>query len=237
MTKQLSILLIAAALSSVAQASIIFTNLGPGRSYDITQGNPVGNDFAGDIAAQGDTFTPTSTATLTTIEVALSCIVGCPASESFTVAFRADSSGAPGAVIESFAFVGTTLGALSSNNPLITATSILHPTLTAGTQYWVTVSASVNFAIAWNDNNISDPSDQAVSSDGGATWFSPSGMTPSAYEVDGTSSVPEPSTAILLSSAALLGLRSYRMKQGPCPPRIVIQVVSLAIHGSDIRRK
>ncbi len=77
-------------------------------------------------------------------------------------------------------------------------TSVAHPTLTAGTQYWITVSSSVNFAIAWNDNSTGDASDQAISSDGGASWFSPSGMTPSAYEVDGATSVPEPSTTILL---------------------------------------
>jgi hypothetical protein len=206
MIKSLGIFVIAVTLPAVAQASIIFTNLGAGQSYDVTQGNPVGNDFAGDNAAQGDTFTPTVSTTLSSIEVALSCIVGCPASESFTVALRGNSADAPGGLIESFTFTGKTLGSLGSNNPLVTATSVLHPTLTAGTQYWITVSSSVSFAISWNDNNTGDTSDQAISSDGGASWFSPSGMTPSAYEVDGTTSVPEPSTAILFGSAVMLSL-------------------------------
>jgi hypothetical protein len=201
---------IAVTLSTVAQASVIFTNLGAGQAHDVTQGNPVGNDFAGDNAAQGDTFTPTVSATLSSIEVALSCIVACPASETFLISLRTNSSDAPGTAIESFAVAGL-LGALGNNNPLITATSVLHPTLTAGTQYWITVSSSVNFAISWNDNSTGDTSDQAISSDGGASWFSPSGMTPSAYEVDGTiSGIPEPSTTILFGSAVVLSLMVYR---------------------------
>jgi hypothetical protein len=213
MIKSLRIFLLAVSLPAIAPASIIFTNLGAGQSYDMTQGNPVGNDFAGDNAAQGDTFTPTASATLSSIEVALTCIVDCPASESFTVALRANIADAPGAVIESFTFTGRTLGALGNNNPLITATSVLHPTLTAGTQYWITVSSLVNFAISWNDNGTGDTSDQAISSDGGASWFSPSGMTPSAYEVDGTiTGVPEPSTTILFGSAVMLSLMVYRSR-------------------------
>jgi hypothetical protein len=212
MIRSLRIFIIAATLLSASQASIIFTNLGPGKSYDVTQGNPVGNDFAGDNAAQGDTFTPTVTATLTSIELALSCVVSCPAPESFTVAITKSSADAPAAVIESFSFNGITLGGLGNNNPLLTAPSALHPVLTAGTQYWITVSSSVSFAIAWNDNSTGDPSDQAISSDGGVTWFSPSGMTPSAYEVDGTTSsgVPEPSTTVLFGSAVLFGLFALR---------------------------
>ena len=213
MIKSLRILLMAAALPVVAGASVIFTNFGPSFAYDVTQGNPVGNDFAGDIAAQGDTFISTVNATLSSIEVALSCVVSCPAAESFVVALRSDSSDSPGAVIESFSFVGTTLGGLGSPNAPIMATSVLHPMLTSGTQYWVTVSASSNFAIAWNDNNTGDPSDQAVSSDGGATWFSPSGMTPSAYEIDGTiTGVPEPASQILFGSVMLLSVLAYRLQ-------------------------
>jgi hypothetical protein len=74
------------------------------------------------------------------------------------------------------------------------------------------VTSSLNYAIAWNDNLTNDPSDQAVSSDGGATWFSPSGMTPSAYEVDGTTSVPEPSTVLLFGGGALSSLIVLRRK-------------------------
>jgi hypothetical protein len=216
MIKSLRIIAIAATLSTVAHASIIFTNLGAGQSYDVTQGNPVGNDFAGDNAAQGETFTPTVTATLTSIEVALSCIVACPAIETFLISVTRDSSDAPGAAIESYGFTDGALPGLGNNHPLIMATSVLHPVLTAGTQYWITVSSSVNFAISWNDNNTGDTSDQAISSDGGSTWFSPSGMTPSAFEVDGTTSAPEPSTAIFLGSVVMLSLIVCRrsLRQG-----------------------
>jgi hypothetical protein len=112
---------------------------------------------------------------------------------------------APGAVLESFSFTGATLSALGTNNTPVTATSVLQPLLTAGTRYWITVASSPAFAIAWNDNSTSSTVDQAVSSDGGSTWFSPSGMTPSAFDVlSSTVNSPEPSAALLLSGGLLL---------------------------------
>jgi hypothetical protein len=111
-------------------------------------------------------------------------------------------------LIESFALAGASLGALGVNNPPLVLNSALLPTLTAGTQYWVTVSADLNNAIAWNLNSTSDISDQAISIDGGASWFSPSGLTPGAYEVDSqsTAGVPEPGSFVLLATALSLCL-------------------------------
>jgi PEP-CTERM motif len=211
---------VAAALPAIAPAAVIFTNFGPSLSYDITQGNPVGNDFAGDTAAEGDSFIPTANAAFASVQLALSCVVGCPAADTFTVALTADNADAPGAAIESFLFSGTTLSALGINNAPIMATSVLKPTLTAGTRYWITVSSSLTYALAWNNNTTSSTVDQAVSSDGGASWFSPSGMTPSAFQVNSAATAPEPSTVLLLSGGLLLGflrnrlVRSHRAAAG-----------------------
>ncbi len=72
MIKSLRIFVIAVTLPAVAQASIIFTNLGAGQSYDVTQGNPVGNDFAGDNAGRKATRSRLRLAPhLSSIEVAL----------------------------------------------------------------------------------------------------------------------------------------------------------------------
>ena len=62
---------------------------------------------------------------------------------------------------------------------------------------------------AWNNNSTGDSSNQGISTDGGATWFAPSGQTPGAYEVDGNAigAVPEPGSLVLLTGGtALLGL-------------------------------
>lgn len=167
-------------------ASVIFTNLGPGSSYDTTGGNPIGNDLAGDNAAQGNTFTQGSTAALGSLDIALSCSF-CTGSgaESFTVDLTTDSSGTPGTILESFAFNSYTLNALGGNNPLIVANSVAHPILTAGTAYWITVSTSSTAnAITWNWNSTGDTSNEAISTDGGSSWFAPSGLTPGAYQVN-----------------------------------------------------
>jgi hypothetical protein len=185
-----------ALLPATASASVIFTNFGASLAYDTSQGNPVGNDFVGDDAAQGNSFILSSNAVFRSAMVALSCVVGCPAAMNFTVDLTADSSDSPGTVVESFLFPSATLNALGNNNAPIALTSVLHPTLLSGMQYWITVSSSVTYAIVWNNNSTGDTNDQAVSSDGGATWFAPTGATPGALEVDGTV-VPEPSAGLL----------------------------------------
>jgi hypothetical protein len=196
---------LAALLPATASAGVIFTNFGAGLAYDVTQGNPVGNDFVGDNAAEGDSFIPTSNAVFGSALLALSCAANC-VPENFTISLMADNADSPGAAIESFNFVGFSLGALGNNNAPVKVTSVLQPTLLAATRYWFTVSSSLNFAIVWNNNTTGDTNDQAVSSDGGATWFAPSGMTPGALEVDSPAvGTPEPSAG-LLAGAGLMAV-------------------------------
>ena len=190
---------------SASASSILFTNFGASLAYDTSQGNPVGNDFAGDNAAQGDSFIVSSNAVFQSALVALSCVVGCPASMSFTVDLTADSSDSPGPIIESIPLTGVTLNALGNNNSPIAVTSVLDPTLLSGKRYWVTVSSSVNYAIVWNNNSTGDTNDQAVSSDGGATWFAPTGATPGALEVTGI--VLEPSAGLLAAAGLIVACR------------------------------
>jgi PEP-CTERM motif len=199
-----------------AVAAPIYSNFGPSQSYDITQGVFVGNDFVGDNLAEGSTFTPSTNTAFGSLSLALSCaIASCPS--SFTVSLTQDSSDSPGTVIESFTGSGTLLGALGVQNAPLVFSSALKPTLTSGDQYWVTVSSDILNSIVWNANTTGDASDQAISSDGGATWFSPSGLTPGAYEVDSiATAVPEPSTwAMMLLGFAGVGFMAYRRKSKP----------------------
>ncbi len=187
-----------------ARAGIIFSNLDGSPPYDVTEGNPVGNGFTGDNFAEGESFTPAATAVFSSLSVALSCVAGCPAAENFALSLRNDGGDEPGAIIESFIFTGRSLNALGLNDPLVTVTSVLRPTLTSGLTYWITVTSSVAFSIAWNLTSTGDANDQAISQDGGASWFSPSGLTPGAFEVDSpTAPVPEPATTLGIAGAVL----------------------------------
>lgn len=203
----LSLVTLALAAPKSARADmILFSNFGSGLSYVTTGGNPVGNAFDGNLYAEGETFIPTATANLVSIELALSCAAfTCPAPENFTVSLTGSVSDAPGTPIESFNFASLSLSGLGQNNTPVVATSVLQPLLTAGTQYWITISSSPAYSIAWNWNSIGDSADQALSTDGGVTWFSPSGATPGAFEVlsTGSSTVPEPDSLILLGTLVI----------------------------------
>jgi len=189
---------------AVVQATPIFTNFAPGFSYDTTTGNPVGNglDFTGFNYAEGDTFVPVTNASLGSIRIALSYFT-LPLA-AVIVSVTRDAGDQPGAVLEAFVVPPGSLGALGSNNPPIFENSLLHPLLIAGTRYWITVSAPFIDSIAWNLNTVGDTADHALSIDGGATWFSPSGLTPGAFEVDPL--VAEPGTIWLMTSGVLVFL-------------------------------
>lgn len=210
----LLVCVVAFVLASPSFAAPVFSNLGPGSSYDITQGNGVGNDFVGDTLAEGVSFIPKTNAIFGSFSLALSCgSFSCPAPETFTAALMTDNSDAPGSALESFLFTNVVLGGLNNNNSLISATSLLNPSLIAGTRYWITVSSSASFSIAWNLNSTASSGDQSQSTDGGKTWFT-GGLTPSAFQVDSPSTAtPEPSTTLLLSSALLCGIGCRRLIQ------------------------
>jgi hypothetical protein len=193
---------------AVSRADILlFSNFGPGLSYDTGDANLVGNAFDGNNYAEGDTFTPTTSGGLSSITIALSCFGSGSCPDNFTVSLTRNASGAPASALESFTVSGASLGIFGANNPPLVLDSLLHPLLTAGTQYWVTVRSDLNDSIAWNWNSTGDASDQAISADGGATWFAPSGLTPGAYKVNAT---PEPAGVVLFSTVFLLALGKSR---------------------------
>ncbi len=202
------------AAPAVSRASIVYSNFSAGFGYQTGDGNGVGNDFLGDNLAEADTFTPGATYTFQSLEIALSCefstsAANCP--DQVTVDLETSSGDAPsGTILETLPLVtGSTLQTLGASG-YVTLTSSAHPILTSGTQYWVVVIADLNDTVVWNWNSTGDVSDQATSLDGGTTWNSPSGQTPGAYEIDGTTSgsgTPEPGTlSMMLGGGLLLGL-------------------------------
>jgi hypothetical protein len=202
-----SILVFAA--PSVAEAGAVFTNFGPALSYDINSGNPVGNAFDGNDYAEANSFLPSFSGSLQSLRIALSCAFSCPGAVG--VSLTADNADQPGLVLESFVVAGGTLGPIATNNPPLFLLSVLHPSLIVGTRYWVAVGAGLTDNVAWNLNTTGDVSDQAISTDNGATWFSPSGNTPGALEVD--AAAPEPGSFALLVGGGLLVSLIHRRRR------------------------
>lgn len=196
---------------SVAGASTIFDNFGPGLTYDTNSGNPVGNAFDGNDYAEANTFTAPFAGSFQSLRIALSCAFSCP--DLFSVYLTADAGNQPGLILENFSVAGGALGPVGAYNIPLVLNSVLLPQLIGGAQYWVAVGAPMTDSVAWNLNTTGDISDQAISSDNGATWFSPSGNTPGALQVDAAAAVPEPgSSALLIGGGLLLSLIRLRRR-------------------------
>jgi hypothetical protein len=199
-----------AAIPSQAD-SIVFSNLGPGDSYQGGSGYTVGNLGAGGgYRVYGFAFTVGATSTdLGTIGVAVGFVTG---TNQLTINLDADSGGSPGSVIESFTLNGAMppFGTYSMGN-LVTATSVLHPLLTAGSQYWVVVSVPNDGTsqAAWALNSTGDMGPFAIYSNG-TEIVNGTGLR-GAMLITG---VPEPSSIVMVSISAVVILGCGLRRRG-----------------------
>lgn len=207
----LSTLILAGTTPGVCRAdTVLFSNYGPSFTYVLGLGDTVGNDLAGSNWGAGDAFVSLATAPLSSIYVSAACTMGC--SDNLVVNLDANAGGKPGAVLESFSVSASVLGPFGTFHAPLMLNSVLHPTLTAGTEYWVTLTTDLNNTLVWNLNSIGQVSSEASSTDGGVTWTAPSSLATGALQVNGVSStspVPEPASFGLLATglAMLAGSR------------------------------
>ena len=195
-----------------ARAGVIYTNFDPNNVVDngfFAPGYVSSGDYHVDVA---EAFTPLFTATLADIQLSYGSEVG-----GLSVTLRADNSGAPGAVIETFGGTFPTF----NNAPVTTLLSILHPQLTAGQQYWIvldptpTLSGWGLWAAAPNRGVFADEI-TAVGPSGGAylpqvgIWEDiDSNAIIGTLQVDST---PEPSTvSLFVAGFVLVGLTRGRL--------------------------
>jgi len=191
--------------ASVASAATIVSTFGPGQTYgaaDLT----VDSTFSVAVS-----FTSTATVQFGSVEVgAYFDYIGQPPHD-FYISLDADSSGAPGAVLESFAFGPSSFPWLPPNitSTILTGTSLLNPTLYAGTQYWIVFSTSQTFPGYGLDENGLSPEQYGVDDFTGGSWSYVSYAPTPAFEVDSLNSTPEPAAGVLLG-AGLLALAAMR---------------------------
>lgn len=227
MTRRLAILLTGLGMGALVLAtpgaawasSILYTNFGSGLSYNTALANTVGNDFIGDNLGQGDSFKTSVTSTVGDVLIALGDFFSSTNTSAITVSLDSNASGLPGGTLESWTIAPGTLGSVGNNNAPIDLTSVLHPTLTSGTLYWLTATTDTGDTIGWGLDTTGDPHNTATSIDGGATWFdsTSTGLTPGAFQVDGptivNTGVPEPGTLVLLGSGLALAARRSRQRK------------------------
>jgi hypothetical protein len=173
-----------------ANAALLTGTFGPGDSF-LGESYLIGNSlFQQEIAAG---FAPEVTATLDTIRVAAFFDSGL---NDFTVYIAPNIAGEPGSPLESF--TNLSFGVVPG---ILTLNSISHPLLTAGTRYWVVMTAPqlANSQGEWNLNDQGFGGVLARNFFGAFAWTLDPGPTP-AFDVSGTV-VPEPSTFVLASAA------------------------------------
>jgi hypothetical protein len=176
-----------------ARATVIYSNLGSGNSYNTNLGWTIGQSLT-----QGDSFTVSGTGTfkLTSLELAVGNVSG---SSAFTVQLETDVGGAPGSVLESW--IATANGTFGNNNPLVVVNSVSNTTLQAGQTYWIVLSAGSNDINPWNFNNTGATGTHYNSASG------TSNNTQGAFRVNADPAVvPEPSSLAICGVIAVAGL-------------------------------
>jgi hypothetical protein len=184
--------ILVALLSGEARAAVIFSNLGPGDSFNSNTGWGVHGidelnfqDVAIPFTVSGGDWRFTS------VEVALD-----GSSLPLDFLLMTDAGGIPGAVIETLTLP------FSGYDTLTTGSSLLMPTLHSGTTYWIATDTHLGSFDVWllTDPEVVDPI--AFSFDLGTTWTARTDVQRALRVHGDLLSVPEPSGWLLLGGGA-----------------------------------
>jgi hypothetical protein len=211
----LTVLMVVVFSVTSAHSDLIYSTFGPGQSFTST-GLIVGtyvHQVTMYTVLQGVPFIPSFDATLDSIDFAAYYLGG---SNTLDVSLMSDSAGLPGSPLETFTFTNT----IGNSGFIYTANSVLDVPLTAGTQYWIVLSAQGNGYFAWNENtNLAhDVGLKYLQGGSDTNWHVNSSIYTPAFDVNGTpptqttQPVPEPATMLLLGSG-LIGLAGYGRKK------------------------
>ena len=204
-------LIFATVFATQARADVVFSNFGPGQTYQGASWWDVGLVTPG-VPAQvvAFPFMASETATLTGADLALATVAGA-SSTPLNVFIESSSSGTPGTILDTLTQTGSI--------PVYPTTAVVNfacsgtcSTLDAGTTYWIVAQETdpANTA-GWMFNNIGDTGTwyfNSLNSETGPWSIATTGDTFSAFDVTGvagTPAVPEP-TSLALLGAGMLGV-------------------------------
>jgi hypothetical protein len=216
--KRLAILAVVAwlwgcALSSTGRAdTVLFNTFGePGDTYANTSSGVWGSG-TGAYTAFAMAFTPSASATLQSIRIAVSVYPG-DAGDMLDAILTADASGAPGATpLETFTITPPAYNGTNSGQ-IVTADSVAHPSLDAGTTYWLVLQPHEPSSVTsyWANSSPGVPGTNAYRHDPNGSWTNGTSSFGDldAFEILGTpTAAPEPASLTLLTAGAL-GLVGY----------------------------
>jgi PEP-CTERM motif-containing protein len=198
--------------SPMANAStIVYSNLGPGGTFNPSSGLSVSDSF-GFVFSEATEFFPSGDYLLESISVALRS--GLSEFDAISVSLVQGNDPLTGTLLESFA-----LNDVTTSPQLYTLSSVVHPQLLGGQQYWLMISPADTTAestsITWLENVIfaGEPTVSTLTYLNGVLinshFYQP------AFEVKGVdTAIPEPTTIVLLGSGiAAFAARRYRWRR------------------------
>jgi len=187
MKKKAICVFILSLLTVPCYAGPIFSTLGLGNTYDISNGWIFGTCSDIDMGNQFSLAGPKSYS-LDTIELAVSLRSG---PNKLDVWLMGDIAGKPGIIIEAFSFTPT-----GQNTSLLVGDSILQPVLSPGTEYWLVASASSTDTEAdWMKSSPTVMGTTAQKQSTGPWTVSPNEIL-GAFRVSGTP-IPAPGVFVL----------------------------------------
>ncbi len=215
---------------SKAQADAVWSSFGPDDSYNTSVGSTIsGATSPSGVYNVAYSFIPNQTVTLDSIDVAMGYVSGTN-QQTFVIEAADGPNGGPGVALDLMKANNKAVDLSKGIPSIINVDSTFHPTLVAGTMYWLVAEASgdTQSAFGHNDQGYHGTTYSQL----GATCGTPSDQLTGAFRINGTpdstppvlgppsasgglNAVPEPSAVVslgcgLVSFLAVGGRRMIR---------------------------